>query len=72
LLQRIPVLGAGLLGAVLQRVLDLGQRLGVDELAELLLAEQLAQELPVEGERRRAPLRVRRIALVHVGGDVVE
>ena len=64
--------GAGALGAVLEVVLDRGQRVGVDELAQLVLAEQLAQELAVERERRRPPLGVGRVALVHVGGDVVE
>ena len=52
--------------------LDLLQRAGVDQLAQLLLAEQLAQQLAVERQRRRAPLGVGRVALVHVGGDVVE
>ena len=52
--------------------LDLGERVGVDQLAQLLLAEQLAQQVAVERERLRAPLRRRRVVLVHVGGDVVE
>ena len=60
------------LGAVLELRLDLLQRLGVDQLAQLLLAEQLAQQVAVEGQRRRAPLGVGRVPLVHVGGDVVE
>ena len=57
---------------MLQLRLDLFQRLGVDQLAQLLLAEQLAQQVAVEGQRRRPPLGVRRVPLVHVGGDVVE
>ena len=45
---------------------------GVDQLAQLVLAEQLAQQVAVEREGGRAALRVRRVALVHVGRDVVE
>src|SRR5438309_244469 len=44
----------------------------VEQLAQLLLAEQLAQALAVERKGLRASLRQRRIALVHVLGDVVE
>ena len=72
LLQGVAVAGAAGLGAVLELRLDLLQRLGVDQLAQLLLAEQLAQQVAVEGQRRGAPLGVRRVPLVHVGGDVVE
>ncbi len=56
----------------LQRALDLLERLRVDQLAQLLGAEQLREEVAVERERRRAALSVGRVALVHVGGDVVE
>ena len=49
-----------------------GERAGVDQLAQLLLAEQLAQQVAVERQRRRAALGGGRVALVHVGGDVVE
>ncbi len=68
------VLAGGLakLGAELQVVLDLGQGGRVDQIAELLLTQQLAQQVAVEREGGRATLGVRRVALVHVGGDVVE
>ena len=72
LLQGVAVAGPPGLGAVLELRLDLLQRLGVDQLAQLLLAEQLAQQVAVEGERGGAALGVRRVPLVHVGGDVVE
>ena len=55
-----------------QLPLDLGERIGVDQLAQLLLAEQLAEQVAVERERLRAALGRRRVVLVHVGGDVVE
>ena len=42
------------------------------QLAQLLLAEQLAQQVAVERERLRTPLRRRRVVLVHVRRDVVE
>ena len=48
------------------------ERAGVDQLAQLLLAEQLAQQVAVERQRGGAALGVGRVALVHVGGDVVE
>ena len=56
----------------LEVVLDLLERARVDQVAQLLLAEQLAQQVAVERQRRRAPLGVRRVALVHVRRDVVE
>ena len=59
-------------GKPLEVGLDLLERTLVDQLAQLLLPEQLAQQLAVERQRRRAPLGVRLVALVHVGGDVVE
>ena len=52
--------------------LHVGKRLRVDQLAQLVGAEQLPQQLAVERQRRRPPLGTRRVALVHVGGDVVE
>ena len=60
------------LGAVLEVGLDALQRVGVDELAQLLLAEQLAQQVAIQRQRGGAPLGVGRVALVHVGRDVVE
>src|SRR5207302_4804074 len=55
-----------------QRRLDLGERRGVDELAQLLLAKKLPQEVAIEREGLRSPLRRRRVVLVHVRRDVVE
>ena len=59
-------------GQRLQLQLELGQRVGVEQLAQLLGAEQLAQQVAVERQRLRAPVGQRRVALVHVRGDVVE
>ena len=50
----------------------MSKRADVDELAQLLLAEQLAQQLAVERQRGGAPLGVGLVALVHVRRDVVE
>ncbi len=61
--------GAGVAGELR---LDVGERDRVDQLAQLLLAEQLAQQVAVERQRLRTPLRRGRVVLVHVGGDVVE
>jgi hypothetical protein len=64
---RVPVVGE-----MLQVELELDQRLRVEQLAQLLLAEQLPQEAAVERQRAGPPLGDRRVALVHVRGDVVE
>ena len=50
----------------------LGQRVRVEQIAQLLLPEQLAQEVAVERERLRPPLGGGRVVLVHVRGDVGE
>ena len=60
------------LGEALQLELQLVQRARVQQLAQLLGAEQLAQQVAVEGERGRASLGQRRVALVHVDGDPAE
>ena len=59
-------------GQRLERELEVGQRLGVEQLAQLLLAQQLAQQVAVERQRAGAALGERRVAVVHVRGDVVE
>ncbi len=70
--QRVHRVRARALARPLQVGLDLLQRGGVDQLAQLLLAEQLAQQLAVQRQRGGAALRVGRVALVHVRRDVVE
>ncbi len=55
-----------------QLPLDLAHRVRVEELTELRLTEQRAELGVVEGERLRASLRERRIALVHEARDVVK
>ena len=49
----------------LQLQLDLGDRLRVEELAQVLATEQLGEQLAVERERLRPPFGERRVALVH-------
>ena len=56
----------------LEAQLGLVERRGVQERTELLLAQQLAEQVAVEGERLGAALGERSVALVHVGGHVVE
>jgi len=51
---------------------DVLDGLGVEQVSELLLAEQLAEQVAVERERLGATLGGRRVVLVHVRGDVVE
>ena len=71
-MQGVAVARAGLRRAVLQVGLHLVQRVGVDQFAQLLLSEQLAQQVAIQRQCRRPALGVGRVALVHVGGDVVE
>ena len=64
--------GAAPVGEALQVELDIGEHTGVEQLAQLLRPEQLAQQVTVERQRRRSALGERRIALVHVRRDPVE
>ncbi len=59
-------------GQALQLQLDVGEHARVEQLAQLLGAEQIAQQVAVERQRRRPALGQRRVALVHVRGDPVE
>ena len=73
--QVVDVVGvprAAALGEALQLDLQLVERGRIEQVAELLFAEQLPQQVAVERERRRTPLGERRIALVHVDGDPPE
>jgi hypothetical protein len=56
----------------LQRALQVRDRVRVEELAQLRLAEKLAQLRRVDGERLRPPLRERRVAVVDEVRDVGE
>ena len=60
------------LGQPLQLELEVGHRLRVEQLAQLLGPEQLAQQLAVQRQRLGAALGQRRVALVHERADVVE
>ena len=71
-MEPVGVRGLRPLAEALEIGLHLVQGHRVDQLAQLLLAEQLAQQVAVQGECGGAPLRVRRVALVHVRGHVVE
>ena len=71
-MQRVHGAGGALRDQRLERQLQVGQRRGVDQVAQLLLAEKLAQQLAIQGQRAGSPFRQRRIALVHVGGQIVE
>ncbi len=48
------------------------QRVGIEQLAQLGVAEQLAELRLIDRERLRAPLGQRRVAVVDVVGDVAE
>ena len=71
-MQRVGRVRTGALRAPLQVGLDLVERARVDQVAQLLLPEQLAQQLPVQRQRRGPPLGVGLVGLVHVRRHVVE
>ena len=56
----------------LQLGLEVGEHRRIDQLAQLLGAEQVAQQVAVERQRGRSTLGERRVALVHVDGDPAE
>jgi len=58
--------GASVLAETLQLGLHLVEGTGIEQLAQLLGAEELAEQIAVECECGRAPLRQRRVAFVHV------
>ena len=68
----VVVVGRPPAGAAAELGLDLGDRLGVQQLAQVAGGEQLGEQRAVELQRLRAALGHRRVALVHVGRDVVE
>src|SRR5439155_11588810 len=55
-----------------QLALDVLDRVRVEQVAQLLLTEELTQQIAVERERLRAALGRRRVVFVHVRRDVVE
>ena len=59
-------------GQPLQLELDLVERGRVQQLAEVLGPEEIAEQVAVERQRRRAPFGERRVALVHVDRDPPE
>lgn len=66
------VLDPAVLGAPLEFPLQLGQYLGVEQLAQLGLAQELGQQAGVQGQGGGAPLGERGVALVQELGDVSE
>ncbi len=64
--------GASGLGERLQLLLDLGDGVGVEQLAEIGVAEQIAKLFLIDGERLGAAFGERGIAIVDVVGNVAE
>ncbi len=64
--------GAIVLRQALRRFFHFGNRVGVEQLAQVGLAKQLAQLILVDGERLRAALGQRRVAVIHKVGHVAE
>ena len=59
-------------GQRLEAQLEVGQRIGIEQLSQLLLAEQLTEQVAIERQRPGPTLGDRRVAVIHVGGHVVE
>jgi len=72
LVHAVGMTSGALANEVLQRKLEIGHRVLVEELAELHLTEERAQLRRVDGKSLRAQLGERRVALVHEVRDVVE
>ena len=68
----VGVVGLPLLDEGLEAQLEVRERVRIEQLPELLLAEQLPEEVAVQREGLRPALGQRGVALVHVGRDVVE
>ncbi len=70
--QLVDAAGAPAVGQALQVELDVGEHAGVEQLAQLLDPEEVAQQVAVERQSGGAPLGEWGVTLVHVGGDPVE
>ncbi len=70
--QPIGRAGGTLLDQRLQLQLQFRQRVSVEQLTQLLRPQELTQQVAVKRQRLRPPVQQGRVALVHVGGDVVE
>ncbi|MGV3758345.1 MAG: hypothetical protein ACO1PW_02225 [Actinomycetota bacterium] len=68
----VHVAGQPALDEALELELEVGQDVGVDELAQLLGAEEVPQQVPVEGEGGGPALGQGRVAGLHVDGDPPE
>ena len=71
-MQLIDGAGPTAVGEMLDVQLDVGEHARVEQLAQLLDAEQVGEQVAVECQCCRAPLGERCVAFVHVGGDPVE
>ena len=71
-MELIRIRRATILHQGLERQLEIRECPGIEQVAQLLLAKQFAQQVTVERQRACPPFGHGRIAVVHVGRDVVE
>ena len=64
--------GRGAVGETLQFQFNSGHHIRVEQIPQRRLAEELAEELAVDGEGHGASFGSRGVVLVHVRGDEVE
>jgi len=68
----VDITGQAIRRQPLEIELEIGEHSGIDELAQLVRAHQVTQQVAVERERGGAALRERRVVLVHVRSDPPE
>ena len=64
--------GAIRFGQALRRLFDFGDGIGIEQLAQIGLAQQFAQLVLIDGEGLRAALGQRRVAVIDEVGHVAE
>ena len=60
------------LGQALRNLLDLGNCIGIEQFAQIGLAQQPAQLVLVDGQRLGTALGQRRVAIIEKVGDIAE
>ena len=71
-MELVDVAGEAPLDQPLQLQLQVGQHVGVDQLSQLLGAEEVAEQVAVEGQGGARRCSKRHVTGVHVDGDPAE
>jgi len=68
----VDIAGAPAVGEALQLELEVGEHRRIEQLAQLVGTEQIAQQVAIERQRRGPSLGEGRVAFVHIDGDPPE